>query len=85
MPVGFARTVDRIARLFQVFFFHRGKWDLESSQYQVCFILNDPLNRFAPLEFHSLCHGSRKVYVPLLTLLSLNQLDLGWITHFVPP
>ncbi len=68
-----------------MFFFHCREWHLEPVQYQVGFILYDPLNRLAAFELHGLRDRSRKIYVPLLALLSFDQLDLGWVTHLRPP
>jgi hypothetical protein len=42
---------------------------------------NRPLHVFALGKIHALGDGRRKVDVPLLTLLALNELNFSWITH----
>ena len=42
---------------------------------------NGPLDVLAFGKIHSLGDGRRKVDVPLLTFLALDELNFSWITH----
>src|SRR5882724_90301 len=48
---------------------------------EVAFIGDGPLDGFALGEVHVLSNGSWEVDVPLLTILTLNDLNFSWITH----
>jgi hypothetical protein len=48
---------------------------------EMALVGNGPLHVFALGKIHSLGDGRRKVDVPLLTFLALNQLNFSWITH----
>jgi hypothetical protein len=48
---------------------------------QMPLVGNGPLNVFALGKIHSLGDGRRKVNVPLLTFLALNELNFSGITH----
>ena len=52
-----------------------------SSQYQLGFVFNDPLDDLTPLELHRLRHGGWEIDVPLLGTLALYQLHFCWETH----
>ena len=48
---------------------------------EVALVGNGPLNVFAFGKIHSLGDGRRKVDVPLLAFLALNELNFSWVTH----
>src|ERR1700722_256676 len=52
-----------------------------SGENEVALVGDGPLNIFALGKIHSLGDGGRKVDVPLLAFLALNELHFCWITH----
>ena len=48
---------------------------------QVALVGDGPLHVFALGKIHALGDGRRKVDVPLLAFLALNELNFSWITH----
>lgn len=44
-------------------------------------VLDNPLDDLTAVKLHGLRYRRRKVDVPLLAFLSLNELHFGWISH----
>ena len=48
---------------------------------EVALVGDGPLDRFALGKIHALSDGGRKVDVPLLAFLALNELNFGGVAH----